>query len=383
MTERIVIVGGGTGGTVLANRLTDDLATEIDAGEVEVVLVNDTPEQTYKPAFLYVAFGKKELAEARRPIADLVDTDRVNLRVDRVTGLDTCAKRVSLEAGTELAYDHLVLATGANLVPEEVPGLMEGGHHFYGPEGAEKLRDALADFEEGHLVLSVIGVPHMCPAAPVEFVLMADAWFRERGLRDEVEITYTYPIQRAHGIQSVADWATELFEERDIDLETFFNPEEIDPEAKTIETMEGESFEYDLLVAIPPHAGSDLVTEAGLGDDGWVAVDRHTLEATAEGAEGVYAIGDVADVPTSKAGSVAHYEAGTVAERIASRVRGQVPTATFGGKTICFIESSMDEATFVEFGYGDQPVVRKPSKLLHWGKLAYNESYWLTARGLI
>ena len=383
MTERIVIVGGGTGGTVLANRLTDDLATEIDAGEVEVVLVNDTPEQTYKPAFLYVAFGKKELAEARRPIADLVDTDRVNLRVDRVTGLDTCAKRVSLEAGTELAYDHLVLATGANLVPEEVPGLMEGGHHFYGPEGAEKLRDALADFEEGHLVLSVIGVPHMCPAAPVEFVLMADAWFRERGLRDEVEITYTYPIQRAHGIQSVADWATELFEERDIDLETFFNPEEIDPEAKTIETMEGESFEYDLLVAIPPHAGSDLVTEAGLGDDGWVAVDKHTLEATAEGAEGVYAIGDVADVPTSKAGSVAHYEAGTVAERIASRVRGQVPTATFGGKTICFIESSMDEATFVEFGYGDQPVVREPSKLLHWGKLAYNESYWLTARGLI
>ena len=383
MTERIVIVGGGTGGTVLANRLTDDLAPEIDAGDVEVALINDTPEQTYKPVFLYVAFGRKELAEARRPIVDLIDTDRVDLRIDRVTGLDVDTRRVSLESGADLQYDHLVLATGANLVPEEVPGLMEGGHHFYGPEGAEKLRDALADFEEGHLVLSVIGVPHMCPAAPVEFVLMADAWFRERGLRDDVEITYTYPIQRAHGIQSVADWATDLFEERDINLETFFNPEEIDPEARTIETMEGESFEYDLLVAIPPHAGSDLVTEAGLGDDGWVAVDKHTLEATAEGTAGVYAIGDVADVPTSKAGSVAHYEAGTVAERIASRVRGRPPTATFDGKTICFIESGMDEATFVEFGYGDQPVVRQPSKLLHWGKLAYNESYWLTARGLL
>jgi sulfide:quinone oxidoreductase len=383
MTERIVIVGGGTGGTVLANRLTDDLTTEIDADEVELVLVNDTPEQTYKPVFLYVAFGKKELAEARRPIADLIDTGRVDLRVDRVTGIDTDAKRLSLESGTALAYDHLVLATGADLAPEEVPGLMEDGHHFYGPEGTETLRDALADFEEGHLVLSVIGVPHMCPAAPVEFVLMADAWFRERGLRDQVEITYTYPIMRAHGIQSIADWATELFEERDIDLETFFNPEEVDPEAQVIHTMEGEAFEYDLLVAIPPHTGSEMVTEAGLGDDGWVAVDKHTLEATAEGAEGVYAIGDVADVPTSKAGSVAHYEAGTVAERIASRVRGQVPTATFDGKTICFIESGMDEATFVEFGYGDQPVVREPSKLLHWGKLAYNESYWLTARGLL
>ncbi len=381
MTERIVIVGGGTGGTVLANRLTDDLAAEIDAGEVEVVLVNDTPEQTYKPAFLYVAFGEKELAEARRPIADLVDTDRLRFRVDRVTGIDTDAKRLTFESGSGLAYDHLVLAMGANLVPEEVPGLVEGGHHFYGPEGAEALRDALADFEEGHLVLSVIGVPHMCPAAPVEFVLMADAWFRERGLRDRVEITYTYPIQRAHGIQSVADWATDLFAERDIGLETFFNPEEIDPEAKVIETMESESFEYDLLVAIPPHAGSDLVADAGLGEDGWVAVDKHTLESSE--AEDVYAIGDVADVPTSKAGSVAHYEAGTVAERIAARVRGRVPTATFDGKTICFIESGMDEATFVEFGYGDQPIVREPSKLLHWGKLAYNESYWLTARGLL
>jgi len=381
MTERIVIVGGGTGGTVLANRLTDDLAAEIDAGEVEVTLINDTPEQTYKPTFLYVAFGKKELSEARRPITDLIDTDRVNFLVDRVTGLDTEGKRLSLAGGGGLAYDQLVLATGANLAPEEVPGLVEGGHHFYGPEGAEELRDALAEFEEGHLVLSVIGVPHMCPAAPVEFVLMADAWFRERGLREDVEITYTYPIQRAHGIQSVADWATDLFEERDINLETFFNAEEIDPEEGVIHTLEGEAFDYDLLVGIPPHAGSDLVTEAGLGEEGWVSVDRNTLEATE--AEGVYAIGDVADVPTSKAGSVAHYEAGTVADRIASRVHGQVPTSTFDGKTICFIESGMDEATFVSFGYGDEPVVREPSKLLHWGKLAYNESYWLTARGLI
>jgi sulfide:quinone oxidoreductase len=230
-------------------------------------------------------------------------------------------------------------------------------------------------------VLSVVGVPHMCPAAPVEFVLLADAWFRERGLRDEVDITYTYPIQRAHGIRSVADWATDLFEERDIRLETFFNPEEVDPDSKTVRTMEGTELEYDLLVAIPPHTGSELVTEAGLGDDGWVAVDKHTLEATR--AEGVYAIGDVADVPTSKAGSVAHYQAGVVADRLASVVRGQVPTATFDGKTICFIESGFDEATFVEFGYGDEPVVRDPSRLLHWGKLAYNESYWLTARGLL
>ena len=382
MTERIVIVGGGTGGSVLTNRLTDELSHEIEAGDVEVTLVNDTPEQTYKPMFLYMAFGKKTIHDARRPLSDLVDIRRANLVIDRVTGIDTESKHLTLEKdGTGLDYDHLVLAMGANLAPDEVPGLKEGGHHFYGPEGAERLRDELANFTEGHLVLSVIGVPHMCPAAPVEFVLMADAWFRERGIRDQVEITYTYPIQRAHGIKSIADWATEVFDERGINLETFFNAEEVDPDANVLKTMEGTELDYDLLVAIPPHAGSDLVIDAGLGEDGWVEVDKNTLEA--KNAEDVYAIGDVADLPTSKAGSVAHYAAGTLADRLASRVRGLVPTDTYDGKTICFIESGMDEATFVEFSYGDEPVVREPSQLLHWSKLAYNESYWLTARGLI
>ncbi|WP_416839053.1 NAD(P)/FAD-dependent oxidoreductase [Haloferax sp. DFSO52] len=382
MTERIVIVGGGTGGSVLTNRLTDELFAEIEAGDVEVTLINDTPEQTYKPMFLYMAFGKKTIHDARRPLSDLIDLRHANLVIDRVTGIDTESKHLTLEKDVDgIDYDHLVLAMGADLAPDEVPGLKEGGHHFYSPDGAERLRDELATFTEGHLVLSVIGVPHMCPAAPVEFVLMADAWFRERGLRDQVEITYTYPIQRAHGIKSIADWATELFEERDINLETFFNAEEVDPDAKVLKTMEGTELSYDLLVAIPPHAGSDLVIDAGLGEDGWVQVDKNTLEA--KDADDVYAIGDVADLPTSKAGSVAHYAAGTLADRLASRVRGLVPTATYDGKTICFVESGMDEATFVEFSYGDEPVVREPSKLLHWSKLAYNESYWLTARGLI
>jgi sulfide:quinone oxidoreductase len=382
MTEHIAIVGGGTGGTVLANRLTDELTEEIDAGEVEITLVDESEEQVYKPIFLYVAFGKRTLSDARRPIAELIDTRRVDLRIDRVTGVDADAKHLDLAGdGTGIDYDHLVLATGATLAPEEVPGLREGGHHFYGPEGAEALRDALAEFEEGHLVLSVIGVPHMCPAAPLEFVLMADDWLRERGRREDVEITYTYPIQRAHGIASIAEWATERFEERDIDVQTFVNPEEVDPEAGTVHTMEGKEIDYDLLVAIPPHAGDPLIADSGLGEDGWVPVDNHTLEA--ETAPDVYAIGDAADVPTSKAGSVAHYEAGVVADRLAASVRGLVPTATYDGKTICFIEAGMDEATFVEFGYGDEPVVREPSRLLHWGKLAYNEAYWLTARGIL
>lgn len=378
--HRIVIVGGGTGGTVLANRLVDELQAEIEASEVEVRLVADDPEHVYKPMFLYVPFGKKTVDDAKRPLADLVDR-RVTISIGEVVGVDTERKTLSLADASALNYDQLVLATGAQLEPESVPGLTEGGHHFYGPDGAERLRDELAEFTEGHLVLSVVGVPHMCPAAPVEFVLMVDDWFRQRGLRQDVELTYTYPINRAHGLESIADWASELFEERDITLETFFNVESVESDEKILKTIEDRELAYDLLVTIPPHSGSNLVADAGLGDDGWVDVDPHTLEAT--NAEDVYAVGDVADVPTSKAGSVAHYEAGVVADRIANRVRGTVPTATYDGKTVCFLEAGMDEATFIEFSYGEEPNVREPSKPLHWAKLGYNESYWLTARGLL
>jgi sulfide:quinone oxidoreductase len=381
MTEHVAIVGGGTGGTVLANRLADRLGPEIDAGNVQVTLVNDDPEHVYKPVWLYVPFGLREPADARRPLTDLVD-DRVDITVDRVTDIDTESRTLQLrDAGEPLLYDKLVLATGSQLAPGEIPGLVDGGHHYYGETGAAELREELLEFEAGHLVLSVIGSPHMCPAAPLEFVFMADDWFRERGLRETVDITYTYPIQRVHGNPHIAEWARPRMDDRDIAVETFFNTESVDPEERVIDTMEGSQLSYDLLVAIPPHRGSDLIRAAGLGDRGWVDVDKHTLEATET--ENVYALGDTADTGVPNAGSVAHYQAGVVARRIASELRGQPPTARYDGKTLCFIETGMDAASYVEFDYENQPSPAKPSQKLHWAKLAYNESYWLTARGLL
>jgi sulfide:quinone oxidoreductase len=380
MTQHIAIVGAGTGGSVLANRLADRLAPEIDAGEVRVTLVNESEMHVYKPVWLYVAFGRREPDDGLRPVTDLVDP-RIDIRFSRVEAIDTDAKRLSLNGGDTLAYDYLVLATGARTVPDEVPGLQEAGHDFYSEDGALALRDALADFTEGHLVLSVVGTPHMCPAAPLEFVFMADDWFRERGLRDGIDITYTYPIQRVHGKPTIAAWAAPRMEERGISASTFFNVESVDPDTKTLHSMEGESLTYDLLVTIPPHDGVPMIREAGLGDDGWVAVDKTTMEATH--ADSVFALGDAADVPAPKAGSAAHYQASVVADRLTSLVRGREPTATYDGKVVCFLEAGMDEATFVSFDYENEPHPRPESRPVHWAKLAYNESYWLTARGLL
>ncbi|MUV86194.1 NAD(P)/FAD-dependent oxidoreductase [Natronomonas sp. CBA1123] len=380
MTDHIVILGGGTGGAVLANDLADRLDAELEADEVRVTLVNDGPDHVYKPVWLYVPFGEREPADGRRPLDELVD-DRIDLRIDRVTDIDTDSQRLRMRDKTSLSYDYLVLATGSTLAPDEIPGLAEGGHDYYSESGAETLREELLSFTEGHIVLSVIGTPHMCPAAPLEFVFMADDWFRKRGLREDVEITYTYPIQRVHGNPHIAEWARPIMDDRDINVETFFNAESVDPEANRLTSMEGTDIDYDLLVGIPPHRGVDLVEEAGLGDSGWVEVDQHTLEA--ENADNVYAIGDTADTGAPNAGSVAHYQAGVVGRRLASDIRGRPATATYEGKTLCFVETGMDSASFVEFDYENPPSPVPPSEKIHWAKLAYNESYWLTARGLL
>ncbi len=379
MTEHIAIVGGGTGGTVLANKLAERLGPEIERGDVRVTLLNDGPDHVYKPVWLYVPFGQREPEDGRRPLDELVD-DAVDLRIDRVTDLDTDAHQLQTRDGGTMEYDYLVLATGSTLEPERIPGLADGAHDYYSESGATALREELLSFTEGRIVLSVVGTPHMCPAAPLEFVFMVDDWFRERGLREDVEITYTYPIQRVHGNANIGEWARPIMDERGIEVETFFNAESVDPDAETITSMEGTTLEYDLLVGIPPHSSIDLIEEAGLGDD-WVDVDKHTLEA--EAADDVYALGDTAETGVPNAGSVAHYQAGVVGQRLASEVRGRPATATYDGKTLCFIETGMDSASFVEFDYENPPSPAPPSEKLHWSKLAYNEAYWLTARGLL
>lgn len=378
--DDVVIVGGGVGGTVTANLLAEELASEIADGKVRIRLITDRPEHVYKPAFLYLAFGRTAPRFYRRSQRDLLHP-AVELVVDPVERVDAAQRRVTTASGRSYSYTHLVLAAGSKVVPERTPGLAEAGEQFYTEEGALKLYRRLKNFESGTIVVSVIGVPHMCPVAPLEMAFMLDAFFRERGRRDQVEIVYTYPINRVHSNPAIAAWAAPVLEQRGIRTETFFNVERIDPEKKIIETMEGTTLPFDLLIGIPEHEAPAFLEASGLTDAGWVPTDRHTLEV--KGQENMYAVGDVTDLPVSKAGSVAHYQASVVAANLAARIRGLPATARYDGKTFCFIETGTDEATYVEFDYDHPPQPVQASRWIHWAKMGYNQAYWLTARGVL
>jgi sulfide:quinone oxidoreductase len=378
--HRIVILGGGPAGTITANHLTQELTPRIQSGDVAITVISDQPDQVYKPGFLYMAFGLEQAKAIHRPVQELV-SPLVDVRIDPVTRVDPDTRRVTLASGASLPYDQLIIATGCRLDHDATPGLAEAGDGFYDEAGAEQLYAKLAAMTEGRIVTSVIGVPHMCPVAPLEFTLMLDDWLRTRGVRDAFELTYTYPINRTHSIQAVADWAATEFEKRDVAIETFFNAEKVDPERKVLESMEGTELPFDLLVAVPEHRSAAFLADSGLTRAGWVPTDRSTLAV--EGFDGVWALGDTTGLPTPKAGSVAHYQAATIAKNVIARVDGGGPVARYDGKTICFIEAGLDRATFLEFDYHRMPTPTRPTKAIHWAKLAYNSAYWLTAKGAL
>ncbi|NOY54020.1 MAG: NAD(P)/FAD-dependent oxidoreductase [Deltaproteobacteria bacterium] len=379
MGKRIVIIGGGTGGTIVANLLARGLRTELRSGEVTVNMLSASEKHVYQPGFLYVAFGRMQDDEIIRDQRGLLDP-LINLYVDPAVKIDTESQTVTAQSGRSFPYDYLVIATGSRIVPEEVPGLKEGAHWFYDLAGAKKLRKALKEFEGGRIVVSV-GVPHKCPVAPLEVTFMLDDLFSQNGLKEKYELFYTYPIARVHVLEPVAQWAVKAFERRGIRYETFFNMKEVDPLKKQIHSEEGSTLDYDLLIAVPPHKGMPLIEESGLGADGWIPTDKHSL--TMAGKENVFVVGDTTNIPISKAGSTAHFEADTVAESLICMIKEGCPGRRYDGKVFCFVETSLEEGTYVWFNYNTPPNPGEPSQMIHWFKLAYNRLYWLSARGIL
>jgi sulfide:quinone oxidoreductase len=396
MPQQIVIVGGGVGGTIVANVL----ARKLHADEAEITVIDATGSHQYMPGWLYLPFNHSAGIELSRSERGLLSS-HVKLLVGHVSQVNTQDRELRvLQTGESesrghgkngkvapapgmitVPYDYLVLGTGARLTPEDLPGLHEAEdkwHHFYSLDGALRLRAALETFQGGRIVLAIGGIPYRCPPAPLEFVFLLDEWLQHRGLRQKTEIHYTFPLNRVFPIESVAEVAAPLLEQRGVKTTVFFNTEAVDTERQVISSLEGEELPYDLLVMVPPHQGARVIKDSGLGDaQGWIPTHRDTLEV--KNVERAYALGDATDLPVSKSGSAAHFEAKVIASRIEAAVRGEEPDPKHGfytGEVMCFLETGHNHATQLVFDYEHPPRPPRPSLYYHMEKQLFNRAYW-------
>jgi sulfide:quinone oxidoreductase len=371
MSAEVVILGGGVGGTIVAN-----LVAKQTQGQAHVTIVDATGIHVYQPGFLYVAVGLEQPAALHRPESRLLRDD-VSLVVDRALRVDPAEHTVYLESGRRLRYDHLVLATGSRAIMEEVPGAVDA-HDFYTMSGAQRLFKALEGFQQGTIVIGVAGIPYKCPPAPVEFAFLLDDYLRARDIRNQTEVKLLSPLNRAFTIEATSKLVQPILAERGIELTGFFNVESVDPVAKTVTSLEGETMGYDLLILVPPHRGQEVIESSRLGDErGWVPVDKNTLKHTQHA--DIWAVGDTTNIPISKSGSVAHYEATVAAAEIAAEVKGEAPPAhVYDGKVMCFLETGQGKATTIRFDYDHPPVSPSPARRWHWAKALFNKTYWHT-----
>ena len=371
MRNDVLILGGGVGGTIVANLVAKE------AGDrARITLVDTTGTHVYQPGFLYVAVGQQQASALKRPEASLLRKE-VNLIVDTATWIDPNARKVVLKSGRTLRYDELLLATGSRTVMGEVPGGL-AAHDFYTLEGAEHLWRTLQEFNGGTIVIGVAGIPYKCPPAPVEFVFLLDDYLRSRGIRERSQIKLLSPLNRAFTIEATSKLVQPILAERGIELTGFFNVESVDQVAKTVTSLEGETIDYDLLILVPPHRGQKVIEDSRLGDErGWVPVDKNTLRHV--NLPDIWAIGDTTNIPISKSGSVAHYEATVAAAEIVAAAKGDAPPAhVYDGKVMCFLETGQGQATTIRFDYDHPPVSPTPSRLWHWAKVLFNKTYWHT-----
>ncbi len=376
--KNVLVLGGGVGGTLVANLISRKTKKQIDAGEAKVTVVDETGQHIYQPGFMYIAMGDQDPKSLRKPERQLLD-DRVELVIGKITSIDEEAQKVSIADGTTLDYDYLVLALGSRILPEAIESFEQEAHHFYSEEAALKMRHALDAFTGGKVVVGIAGMPYKCPPAPLEVALLIEAELRERGLRESSEIHFCSPIARAFTIESVSEMVTPELEKKGIELHTFFNVETIDAERKAVLSLEGEELDYDLLVLVPPHKGAQVLMDSGIAPapGGWLPTDPKTLNVGER--PNVWALGDATNLPLSKAGSTAHFEAPVVAERVSALVQDRKPhtkESIYTGKVMCFFEVGDGKGTLLRFDYENPPKPPKPSRLWHVGKIFFNKTYY-------
>ena len=385
-SRHIVIVGGGTGGTTVANRLRRALHDTA----VDITVIDQNNDHVYQPGLLFLPFGLADAPELVRPrTRQLHDGIAfIEAAVDRV---DVERSTVHLEGGRTCPYDVLIVASGAVLLPEETEGLLDGWYRnaltFYSLEGAQALRNRLMSFREGRIAVAVMDMPIKCPVAPLEFAFLSDWYFHERGVRDGIDITYVTPLDGAFTKPVASHQLQALLENKGIGLVTEFNTGTVDAAAAKLVSYDGREVDFDLAVVVPLHGGAPFVGRSeGLGDAlNFIPADPHTMQAQA--APNVFVIGDAAGLPASKAGSVAHFEADAVTENVVRFLAGTSLTASYDGHANCFIETGFNKAVLIDFNYETEPLpghfpgrvglpLLKESRLNHIGKLMFEWMYW-------
>ena len=387
MSSRIVILGAGTGGTLAANRLHRELGRR--GAEITVIDLDDV--HVYQPGLLFVPFGLARPHHLERPRQSQLNSDI--LYIERlIDHVDADRNKIVLRDGEEVPYDVLIVATGAVLSPDETEGLsdaiaMNAVHHFYTLHGAEVLEAALDRFVGGRLVVNVVDNPIKCPVAPLEFCFLADWYFHQRGIRDRVEITYVTPLDGAFTKPIASDTLGSLLTEKNIRLIPDFNTGSVDGIKRRLVGYDGREVPFDLAVVIPMHSGAVYVGRSnGLGDENnFVPTDPHTMQSLVR--PNIFVIGDAANIPASKAGSVAHFEGDALVANVVHFINGETLDASYDGHTNCFIESGFGKALLIDFNYDTEPMpgrfpgtvglpLLKESRLNHWGKVTFQWLYW-------
>ena len=397
--KNLVILGAGTAGTMMANKLHKDLNRRI----WNITIIDKDVTHYYQPGFLFIPFGIYQPEDVIRSKAEFLPKE-VNFIIDEVSLIEGEKNQVTLKGGRTIPYDVLIVATGADVVPEETPGLKgdlwyKDIFDFYTYEGTTQLAKKLQDWKGGKLVINLTETLIKCPVAPLEFAFLADAFFTEKGMRSKVDISYVTPLSGAFTKPKATKMLSALLEEKHINVVPDFYTQEVDNARKVLISYDQKEVPFDLLVTVPVNKGAEMIAASNLGDEdglNFVPTDKQTLQS--KKFENVFVIGDATNVPASKAGSVAHFEGEILLENILSFINKLPLEAKFDGHANCFIETGYGKAALIDFNYDTEPLAGKfpwpvvgPMGLLkvtranHYGKLAFRWIYWhilLTGKSL-
>ncbi len=385
--KNILIIGAGTSGTIMANQLF----RKIDRTKWHITVIDKDIQHYYQPGFLFIPFqiySEKDVVKDKRAFIPK-GCSFILSEVDCIVPERNC---VTLEDGRRIDYDVLIIATGTDIVPDEVQGLAgdrwrKDIFDFYTLEGAMALRERLNSFKNGKIVIHIAEFPIKCPVAPLEFVFMADWWFNKLGIRHDIELTYVTPLSGAFTKERSSTVLGHILEKKNIRLVTEFNVEKVNTQKRQLISFDEKSIDYDLLVAIPTNMGDQMIEKSGLGDELYFVPTKNTLQSKKH--ENIFVLGDSTDLPSSKAGSVAHFQSELLTKNIMQFIQNKPLKEEFDGHSNCFIESGYKKGILIDFNYTVDPVegkfpfpilgpfpLLKESWLNHIGKLAFRWIYW-------